>query len=57
MPYNYKCNVCGYEFDEPHVYFERHGFDDGMYEKWSVCPNCGEADYTDCVDEEEDEFL
>ena len=51
----YKCLVCGYEFDEPSVYYERHGFDYGMSERWSVCPNCGEADYTDDCDEEEDE--
>lgn len=51
----YKCLVCGYEFDEPSVHYERHGFDYGMSERWSVCPNCGEAGYTDKWDEEEDE--
>ena len=51
----YKCQVCGYKFDEPNVYYERHGFNYGNGERWSVCPNCGEADYTDDWDEEEDD--
>lgn len=50
---NYKCNCCGYEFDEPHVYYESHGFTDGGYERWSCCPNCG-GDYTDDFDTDED---
>ena len=49
---NYKCKCCGYEFDEPHTYYESHGFTDGMYEKWSCCPNCG-GDYTDNFENEE----
>ena len=52
---NYKCLSCGYEFDTPEVYYERHGFTDGLYERWSVCPNCGEADYTDEWDDDEEE--
>ena len=41
----YKCRMCGAEFDEPHVFFEHHGFTSGPYEKWSVCPECGDTDY------------
>lgn len=55
MRYNYKCCVCGHEFDEPERYVETHGFTDGGYERWSVCPCCGEADYTDTWDDEEED--
>lgn len=48
---NYKCKCCGYEFDEPNVFYEYHGFDD-YPEKWSCCPNCG-GDYTDDFEDEE----
>lgn len=41
----YICDECGEEFDEPHTYEERHGFDHGPFEKWSVCPCCGSTDY------------
>ena len=51
---NYKCNCCGYEFDEPSVFYESHGFTDGMYEKLTCCPNCG-GDYTDDFDNPTDE--
>ena len=50
----YKCNCCDCEFDEPHVYYESHGFTDGMYEKLSCCPYCG-GDYTDDFDTPTDE--
>ena len=43
--YTYKCRECGCEFDEPHVYYERHGFTYGLFEHWSVCPCCGSCDY------------
>ena len=46
----YKCNNCGEIFDEPHEYYETHGFKDGMYEHMSCCPYCG-GDY-DEVDSE-----
>ncbi len=39
------CTECGHTFDKPYEYVERHGFDDGMYEKWSVCPSCHEPSY------------
>ena len=40
--YRYKCRDCGYEFDEPWVYYEGH-------EKWSVCPFCGEDAWDDIL--------
>ena len=43
--YMYKCRDCGAEFDEPYVYYERHGFTYGSFEKWSECPHCGSCDY------------
>ena len=43
----YKCRECGYEFDEPHVYYESHGFTNGPSERWSECPHCGSCDYGD----------
>lgn len=41
----YICKSCGWTFEEPYEYEERHGFEYGPFEKWSVCPNCGEPDY------------
>ena len=46
----YKCNNCGEIFDEPWEVRETHGFNDGFYETFYVCPYCGSDDY-----EEEEE--
>ena len=43
----FKCRECGCEFDEPHVYYERHGFTHGPFERGSECPHCGSCDYDD----------
>ena len=43
----FKCRECGCEFDEPYVYYERHGFTHGPFERWSECPHCGSCDYDD----------
>lgn len=48
----YKCKQCGEVFDEPHIYYEVHGFTDGIYETQSRCPYCG-GDYHEVEDEEE----
>ena len=48
----YKCNNCGEVFDEPRVFVETHGFTDGLYERFSCCPNCG-GDYHEVEDDEE----
>lgn len=45
--FNFKCRECGCEFDRPHTYFERHGFTDGLYERFQVCPRCHSCDYDD----------
>lgn len=52
----YICRNCGELFVEPHVYYETHGFTDGLYECHSCCPCCG-GDYVDYeeTDEEVDE--
>ena len=46
-----KCTDCGYVFDyeDRTVVKERHGLDDGFYETFSCCPNCG-CDFEDAVD-------
>ena len=46
-----KCTDCGYvfDYDERTVVKESHGFDDGFYETFSCCPNCG-GDFEDAVD-------
>ncbi len=38
---SYICVDCRRQFDEPHVYEERHGLEHGPYEKLSCCPFCG----------------
>ena len=45
------CTDCGYVFDyeDRTVVKENHGFDDGFYETFSCCPNCG-GDFEDAVD-------
>lgn len=48
----YKCNCCGEVFDEPQVYYETHGFTDGLYERQSRCPCCG-GDYEEFFDLDE----
>ena len=46
-----KCTDCGYVFDyeDRRVVKESHGFDDGFYETFSCCPNCG-GDFEDAVE-------
>ena len=46
-----KCTECGYVFDyeDRTVVKESHGFDDGFYETFSCCPNCG-GDFEDTAD-------
>ena len=46
-----KCTDCGYVFDyeDRTVVKESHGFNDGFYETFSCCPNCG-GDFEDAVD-------
>ena len=46
-----KCIDCGYVFDyeDRTVVKESHGFDDGFWETFSCCPNCG-GDFEDAVE-------
>lgn len=46
-----KCTSCGYlfDFEDRTVVKESHGFDDGFYETFSCCPNCG-GDFEDAAD-------
>jgi hypothetical protein len=38
-----------FDFEDRTVVKESHGFDDGFYETFSCCPNCG-GDFEDAVD-------
>ena len=46
-----KCTNCGYVFDyeDRTVVKESYGFNDGLYETFSCCPNCG-GDFEDAAD-------
>lgn len=44
----YKCSCCGYVFEEPKKYLERHGLDTGPYEPFLCCPECG-GDYEEAL--------
>ena len=46
-----KCTDCGYvfDYDDRTAVKESHGFDDGFYETFSCCPNCG-GDFEDSAD-------
>jgi hypothetical protein len=41
----YKCKECGATFDVPFSIKENHGFNDGSYEEWYVCPRCRDNNY------------
>lgn len=51
----YRCNDCGYEFDEPKIIREQQGYygNAPAWEEWAVCPACLENDYSEITDEEE----
>lgn len=36
------CTNCGYLFEEPCEWEERHGFSHGPFERWRGCPKCYE---------------
>ena len=46
-----KCTSCNYVFDyeDRTVVKESHGFNDGFYETFSCCPNCG-GDFEDAIE-------
>ncbi len=51
----YKCEDCGREFDEPDIITETHGLSSPPFEKVAVCPYCNSTDYSDAIEDEEDE--
>lgn len=47
----YICNDCGAVFDEPAVEREVHFWIDGSpAEEFSVCPECGDTDFTEAFE-------
>ena len=52
----FRCNVCGKEFEEPKVVPEYRGEFWGApaYEDMYYCPFCGDDDYEEETEEEED---
>ena len=41
------CNDCGKFFDKAKIYQERHGLDAPPYERFAVCPRCGNSDFVE----------
>lgn len=50
----YKCNDCGNIFDEPATHEEYHSEVDAS-EYWDVCPYCGEDNFDEYYEEDEEE--
>ena len=44
------CNECGFVFDEPKEFYETHGLSTPPYEKWLLCPNCDETDFSEAIE-------
>ena len=53
--YEFKCRDCGEYFDESEVIVETHGFTDGLYERFKVCPFCNSSDYGRALEVEAEE--
>lgn len=51
----YKCRWCGEIFEEPRVQYEHQGYcgSEAAWERWSVCPYCGDAGYEEYNEDEE----
>lgn len=49
----YRCNYCKQEFDEPDTHREYHSEVD-CSEYWECCPYCGEANFEEVNEEEEE---
>lgn len=52
----YKCCNCGNIFNEPNVYYERHGFSYGPGERIECCPDCGYDNFEEVDEYCEDEW-
>lgn len=49
----YICTCCGYTFDVPYTYRERHTELDGCpAEEFKVCPRCMDPGYEELIEEE-----
>lgn len=44
----YICLECGYIFDSPKIYSEKHGLDTPPFEQIEGCPKCG-GDFTEAI--------
>ena len=53
MMKNYKCNDCGFEFDEAESYEERVGefWGQPAYETFYICPRCKSDDFEEIREE------
>ena len=50
----YICDYCEAEFEEPEVFYERHGLSTPPYEKFYVCPFCGSGGYFEKEEKNDD---
>lgn len=48
----YKCNDCGYEFEEPKEVVETYGFNTPPYKRLYLCPHCNENDIKEIIEVE-----
>lgn len=54
----YKCKICDITFDRPRVVREKHRYTFmglGLYEEFDVCPACGNDDFEEVEENEDDE--
>ncbi len=45
------CLGCDAQFDAPYIYDEHHGFILPPFERWEVCPYCGDSSIEEVRDE------
>ena len=48
----FKCNFCKREFDDYEPHYESHGFSDGPFEKFALCPYCHSTNFDECTEPE-----
>lgn len=55
---DFKCNCCDYQFNQIDLLEinERHGFEHGGYETWSLCPACKSTDFEEKVARDDSVF-
>jgi len=53
----WKCEDCGYIFDEPKIIYERHPYGMGYAtEEFAVCPHCKSTSFVEYKEETEDDI-